>query len=477
MEEGGRGTPHAHMQGCMTTCRLHRPSPHPYTPPPPNHASSAPIPMQIRANVPRASATKTVEALQASNRWVDGPTLALHSQEKVREALSALAECEGGEGGGISTAVANKLLTGFLCALTSGTFLPPIRPSCVATMLIPMDEAAAASRQCMHPDCLYPDACSGNRLYWADDACMHLVATFAHHKTVSAARGGPITFELPPRVNEVAVLYLKHAHPILTASSDEAAARYVFVRPRGDPLTAESYADWWKRRVLGDKGWDISPQLCRHIFVTEVMEAIQDGRPAPDPEGAAEIMGNSVATWHSSYWVHSEYAKRRRGQQAVHDTARMYEADLLAPPPLTPKERAQLRAREAEERQARWATGLKEAGTRIRKRTMPKLGAALAKALAARALQQQLREAAGRTNQATAAAAAHAAAAQPAAAAAHAAAAQPDAAAPHAAAAQPAVAQPAAAAAEEDASEMAAWQLAMTVSGADIERLLGQAGM
>ncbi len=379
---------------------------------------------------------------------MDGPTLALHSQEKVREALSALAECEGSEGGGgISTAVANKLLAGFLCALTSGTFLPPIRPSCVTTMLIPMDEAAT-SRKCMHPDCLYPNACSGNRLFWADDEHMHLVATFAHHKTVNAARGGPITFELPPRVNELGVLYLKHAHPILTASSNETAARYVFVRPRGEPLTAEAYAEWWKRRVLGDKGWELTPQLCRHIFVTEVMNAIQDGRQAPDPEGAAEIMGNSVATWHSSYWVHSAYAKRRRGQQAVHDTARMYEADLLAPPPFTAKERAQRRAREAEERQVRWSAGLKEAGIRIRKSAMPTLGAALAKALAARALQQQLREAAQRTSQATTAAAAQAAAAHS-----------------------------AASVTEGDASEMAAVQLAMTVSGADIERLLEQAGM
>lgn len=65
----------------------------------------------------------------------------------------------------------------------------------------------------------------------------------------------------------------------------------------------------------------------RRVYVTDRLERPE--RPGPSPEGAAIIMGNSVPTWHRSYWgrgrtVQADQAARMQEayREALADEAR-----------------------------------------------------------------------------------------------------------------------------------------------------------
>lgn len=298
---------------------------------------------QAQRNAPR-SRQKSLDELRAMHKWADAEDLALHVADLMRRGKRAVRqylrdqEC------------AHDVFVAFLAGFTTGTVIPPIRPSCVITLHMPTAGRASA---CTHPDCKHRTKCAGNRLLWADPKDpTQLIVHLPHHKTAGAAHGKPITFELPPQLNQLAIAYVGWAHGVLSDGAPQGLS-HVFFNTQHGPLSPSVYTSWWKRHVLAGTGWDISPQLCRHIFVTEVMERIEDGRPAPRPADAAYIMGNSEEQWLKSYWLTSEQSMRKRARRAVADTGAMYAMNLLQPYETMRQRTARLKAEQQAELDAK----------------------------------------------------------------------------------------------------------------------------
>jgi hypothetical protein len=165
---------------------------------------------------------------------------------------------------------------------------------------------------------------------WVDgDACTQLAVHLPHHKTATTStHGSPITFSLPPVLNQLALLYLHRALPVLSRAAAQ-PVQHVFFNAAGRGIS--NYPTWWKGIVLAGTGWDdITPQLARHMYVCEVMERHERGLPAPAPADAAVVMGNSEQAWQRSYWLTQPSIKSRRASKAAVQTEAMFAGVAVA---------------------------------------------------------------------------------------------------------------------------------------------------
>lgn len=164
--------------------------------------------------------------------------MALHAVGKVVEG------CAAASGGRRTARAAVKLRNALVAGLTTGTFMPPVRPECIIRLRKPVPFGS--------PPC--PDNC----FVWVGAACSELAVVMPHHKTARSA--GPIRFRLPQMLNDVAVAYFMWGHAELAQQAGQPDVHQAFFNGKGGALTSNYYADWW-RQVLEVEG--LTPQLCR----------------------------------------------------------------------------------------------------------------------------------------------------------------------------------------------------------------------
>ena len=171
-------------------------------------------------------------------------------------------------------------------------YIPPVRESCMCTLKVPEVDGP-----CTHQNCTRRQECKGNRLFFKEG---RLHAYLPHHKVARHWRGKPISFALPPKLDELAQLYLKEARPLLLAPYGSTVDTF-FVSKKALAFTESNMCTHWKRvmRRLLTELESTSPQLMRKLFVGRLRNATTGPRI---PEvGAQHIMGNSMKQWDRTY--------------------------------------------------------------------------------------------------------------------------------------------------------------------------------
>ena len=203
------------------------------------------------------------------------------------------------------------------------THLPPMRLSCIRSMLAP-----DCTAPCSHPDCKLKD-CEGNKLYVDSTSPLRLRMKFPHHKNESKWKRAVIEFVVPAELAELLHVYLEGPRRALMDRllGLGNSCDCVFMNSRGQPFSSSSnFTTYWQQYMVSRGGPALNPSNCRQIFVVERMS---DGAAAgPSDRGAAMIMGHSTKQWLDKYDV---MFHPRLAQKAV-DAMPVWTADMLQQP-------------------------------------------------------------------------------------------------------------------------------------------------
>ena len=200
-------------------------------------------------------------------------------------------------------------------------YLPPLRVSLLASLLLP-----DSPPRCMHANCTAPAACMGNRLSRKGDGVgLRYGVHFAHHKNELVWGGLAIAFEMPAELTNLLEYHATIGHSLLTSPHGMDEEPFVFVSEYdGRPMGPKTISYWLKGLMESLVGASITPQRLRHLFVTDRRER---GGEGPSDRGAAYLMGNSVLQWDRVYDVNFG---QREAQGAVEAMA-AWRQGLLAP--------------------------------------------------------------------------------------------------------------------------------------------------
>ena len=191
--------------------------------------------------------------------------------------------------------------------------LPPIRVSCIRSLMVP-----AYAGSCCNLDCQHGSDCHGNQLQHTSEGLhMHL----PHHKNEMRWSNAAISFTLPAELNSIMKLHLSQGWELLMED-----ACNVFVDSQGRPFTSSNFSQYWNN-ILQSMGLPaMPPSKCRQVFVAERRS---DQRvTGPNERGAALVMGHSVKQWDD--WYDLKF-HARQAQDAV-DAMSSWRQALLSPP-------------------------------------------------------------------------------------------------------------------------------------------------
>ena len=170
--------------------------------------------------------------------------------------------------------------------------LPPLRLSCIRSLMVP-----AYSGPCLNPDCKLGDTCNGNQLKPTPQHGLHM--HLPHHKNENRWKRASISFDVPQELAELLKLHVSKGWEILTIYNGAEDACHVFVDGKGHPFTSSNFTMYWNKLVHAMGLPAFSPSQCRQIFVTERRSDVKVS--GPNERGAAMVMGHSVAQWDKWY--------------------------------------------------------------------------------------------------------------------------------------------------------------------------------
>ena len=283
---------------------------------------------QLRYNL-QPMPKQTQGELEESGRWME-PVQLLHCITKVHEAACKLLPQHNTN---IELQSAISIMEACMCCCFFG-FITSMRPSIIITLSLP------GSCGCLWPNCQHKDKCLGNRLEWypppgtgassSSEPKLRLVAP--HHKTSPNAKQKPISFVLPPELQELFQFHVKVGLPLIRGAlgvgGDDG---HVFVwHTTGKPVSPQQVSQLWNRVVL-PPSFHFGPQVARAAFCTLVRDdAMASGLPSNFTEdGAAMVMGNSILMWDEVY----DRDYRQRLAQAAVDNLAAWRQRLLASTP------------------------------------------------------------------------------------------------------------------------------------------------
>jgi hypothetical protein len=198
-----------------------------------------------------------------------------------------------------------------------------VRISAVRTIKAPcFSEEACTTQGCC------ARGCKGNRLLLQveeeDEAAGLPIETFLldtpHHKNSSRGVAMP---QVPITSNKLCRLlytWLEVGRPSLVGHAKNRDSTYtdpktLFITNRG--MAFQELSKWYKLLHIKYKAPYpiITLQAYRSVFVTDRLE--DPDRPGPDNEGAATIMGNSVAQWEASYYKNKRIKLAQKATRAM----------------------------------------------------------------------------------------------------------------------------------------------------------------
>ena len=204
------------------------------------------------------------------------------------------------------TATLARALHDVTLASTVFGYLPPVRISCIRSLVLPSYDGP-----CHKCDCIQDSSCHGNKLQQTSSGAllMHL----PHHKNEGSWGRAPISFTLPKDLARIMMLYISQGHKLLTEYIGKEDECHLFVDKQGKPFNDSNFTMYWAKMLLSmGLSPPISPSLCRQVFVHERRSA--ERVEGPSDRGAAMVMGHSLAQW--SKWYDLDF-HRRESQQAV----------------------------------------------------------------------------------------------------------------------------------------------------------------
>ena len=197
-------------------------------------------------------------------------------------------------------------------------YLPPIRPSCICSIVHPQLIGNNPHRSCSDAGCQVR-GCRGNYLEHLGGHDFKLV--LPHHKNQQRWGNQVISFNLPLEMGQLLSIYCFQVWPFLRGDT---SVPTLFMNKSGTAMHPRQLCAYWKR-MLADAGAAglFPPKMLRHIFTTHRLEHPEV--PGPSNEHAAIVMGNSVEAWVKHYHRnHQNWA----AQEAV-DNMAVYRVAVL----------------------------------------------------------------------------------------------------------------------------------------------------
>ena len=195
--------------------------------------------------------------------------------------------------------------------------LPPLRLSCIRTLMVPSYKGP-----CLNPECKLGPTCHGNQLQLKPEQGLHMHVP--HHKNERNWSRAAISFVLPPELDQLLKLHLRQGWQLLTTHHGVEGACHVFVDKHGRAFTPSSLPLYWNQLLQSMSMPPMPPSQCRQVFVAERRS---EARVAgPNDRGAAMVMGHSVQQWDK--WYDLDF-HARQAQQAV-DAMSTWRQTLLA---------------------------------------------------------------------------------------------------------------------------------------------------
>ena len=213
-------------------------------------------------------------------------------------------------------------------ACTIFGYLPPIRLTCIWSLLHPLYQG-----ECLYDDCSRGSSCKGNRLVILSEDPLRMQMHLPHHKCETAWDHEAIYFDVPYELAQLMLMWVGTGHLELCQEllpAGDPPLPFVFINSKGVGFSTSTLGRDWKRWIELHGGVPhLPPSMCRHIFVEERMSARRVEGPAD--RGAAMAMGNTVAAWERHYHKQRHFHPREC-QQAV-DSMQGWREHLLGAPP------------------------------------------------------------------------------------------------------------------------------------------------
>ncbi|KAL3152791.1 hypothetical protein ABBQ38_012374 [Trebouxia sp. C0009 RCD-2024] len=180
-------------------------------------------------------------------------------------------------------------------AAVAFSHLPPVRLSCLRSLVVP-----TYTGHCLHLDCKEP-SCQGNRLSIMGKSPLLMCINFPHHKNacMHASWGkAVIQFDLPSDLAQLLHTYL--GAPLKALLEYDLligdACPYVFVDMHGRGFVdAAVLTLYWRKWLVPRGGVPMNPSMCGQMFVDERQSDSATAGPAN--QGAAMVMGHSIKQW------------------------------------------------------------------------------------------------------------------------------------------------------------------------------------
>lgn len=263
--------------------------------------------------------------LKEEGKWMDAVEVVMFVEKLIKVAMDTMALLPAGADVFLTApprdpallVAARKVHDAVLASFNFG-YLPPIRPSCICSIVHPSFIGTNSLQSCSAAGCKVR-GCQGNHLEHLGGKDFKLV--LPHHKNQSKWGNQVICFNLPMEMGELLATYCFKVWPYLRANN---SVTTLFMTRKGTAMSPKQLCGYWKR-MLADAGTSghFPPRMLRHIFTTHRLEHPEV--PGPSNEHAAVVMGNSVEAWVKHYHRnHQNWA----AQEAV-DNMAVYRAAVL----------------------------------------------------------------------------------------------------------------------------------------------------
>ncbi|KAL3144600.1 hypothetical protein ABBQ32_004324 [Trebouxia sp. C0010 RCD-2024] len=278
--------------------------------------------LQVADQLPRPS--KDPKGLADIGKWMCAADLVhtIHGAEQQSQAQM--------QQQGVTVETSRDMHDAALAAMIF-SHLPPVRLSCIRSLVGP-----AYLGPCLHPDCKEP-SCEGNRLSIMSESPLLMRISLPHHKNARKWGKAVIEFDVPSDLAQLLHTYLGAPrkalleHHLLIGD----ACPYVFMDMHGRGFVAAAVLTlYWQKWLVSRGGVPMNPSMCRQVFVDERQS--DSATAGPSNQGAAMVMGHSVKQWDK--WYDMQYHPRL-AQNAVDGMqswrAAMLQSHTLAAPDLT----------------------------------------------------------------------------------------------------------------------------------------------
>lgn len=216
-----------------------------------------------------------------------------------------------------------------MACLVVGAYMPPVRLDLIRNLRHPNRVS------CDDRDCRFKPDCTGNRLEILRDGVgevwdkrfgkgtIRLHIRHGKNDRRKKAAAYMFAFDLPE--GDLTAMLRVHIRMGVYIISRRRRPQKLFHSRGRNPLSSSGFSNYWKGYVMADAAESGVEPCCATAFRTLFVEnftCTEGGMPEELWEGAAIIMGNSVATWCTTYWPSM---RRKKAELVIRDYKKFVE--------------------------------------------------------------------------------------------------------------------------------------------------------